>query len=453
MRVLFTTFAAKVHMYSQVQLAWALRTAGHEVVVASQPDLVADITRTGLTAVAVGEALDLEEQLKQAEELDAGDAPREEPRQDAGPEAPDEAAPEDDGGFGLDITETRPEVLTWEYLLGVFSTMTAVVFQNNSAEAMMDDLVGFAREWRPDLVVWDTLTFAGPVAARASGAAHARLLFGMDHVGRMRSRFTELLDRRPPEQRDDPLAEWLEFSLERYGCGFGPGGMDESMAVGHWTIDPTPSWLRFPLDLHYVPMRYVPYNGPASIPEWLHEPPKRRRVCISLGLSHREVQGGDEVSVTDLFEAVADLDAEVVATLDAGQVGELPSVPDNVRLVDFVPLNALLPTCSAIVSHGGSGTFSTALVHGVPQVVVPSRVWDSAHKADLLEERGAGRHVRDAGGRDTARVLRRELLAVLDDPSYAENAARVRREMVGVPSPNDIVPVLERLTREHRARR
>ncbi|MFF2750047.1 hypothetical protein ACFVVA_31480 [Kitasatospora sp. NPDC058048] len=54
--------------------------------------------------------------------------------------------------------------------------------RNTVPDRMIDDLVAFARDWRPDLAVWDTMTFAGPVAARACGAAHARLMFGLDLV-------------------------------------------------------------------------------------------------------------------------------------------------------------------------------------------------------------------------------------------------------------------------------
>jgi hypothetical protein len=45
-----------------------------------------------------------------------------------------------------------------------------------------------------------------------------------------------------------------------------------------------------------------------------------------------------------------------------------------VRVVDFVPLNALLPTCSAVVHHGGSGTFAAVLEHGVPQLIIPQLI-------------------------------------------------------------------------------
>ncbi|MGH3939769.1 MAG: activator-dependent family glycosyltransferase [Pseudonocardiaceae bacterium] len=426
MRVLFTTFAAKVHMFSQVPMAWALQTAGHEVCLASQPDLVEEITRTGLTAVPVGEALNLEEQLQLADELGG-----------------EESAAQD----GLELTETRLERLTWEYVLGVFTAMTSVVFQNNCPEKMVDDLVSFARWWEPDLVVWDTLTFAAPVAAKASGAASARLLFGIDHVARMREIFTGMLDRCPPELRDDPLGEWLAWTAGRHGADF-----DESMVTGQFTIDPIPSWMRCPLDLTYVPVRYVPYNGPATLPDWLRERPSAPRVCLTLGLSHREVQGGDEVSISALLEAVTGLDVEVVATLNARQVESLPTIPDNVRVVDFVPLNALLPSCSAIISHGGSGTLATAMLHGVPQLIIPSKIWDSPDKAQKLVQRGAALHAHDVDNLSVGE-LKSGLERLLGEPSFTRNAATIRQEIIATPTPNDIVPVLEKLTAEHRPNR
>ncbi|MFF4159682.1 activator-dependent family glycosyltransferase [Streptomyces sp. NPDC001678] len=431
MRVLFTTFAAKSHMHAQVPLAWALQAAGHEVRVASQPDLAEDITRTGLTAVEVGEPLLLEEQMQKVSEGLGDDAEIMESQAEA----------------GMDMTETRPEMLTWDHVLGVFTSMTAMAFQNSCPERMIDDTVAFARAWRPDLVVWDTMSFAGPVAARVTGAAHARLLFGLDLMGRMRETFLELLAKRPPELRDDPLREWLTWTLARYGCDFA-----EEVAVGQWTVDPVPGPMRFPVDLTYVPVRYVPYNGQAVVPRWLHEPPGRRRVCLTLGVAHREVLSADRASIGELLEAVADLDVEVVATLNAKQLAGLGRLPGNVRAVDFVPLNALLPSCSAVIHHGGSGTFQTALIHGVPQLIVPDMVWDTIHKAKQLERFGAGLYVHDVD-HYTAQDLRAQLVRLLDEPSFARNCARLRTEMVGTPSPAGIVPVLEQLTAEHRAAR
>ncbi|ASR34887.1 glycosyl transferase family 28 [Prauserella marina] len=433
MRVLFTTFAAKTHMFAQVPMAWALHTAGHEVYLASQPDLAELISRTGLTAVGVGDPLNLEEQLEAVNENVGDDANRS----------------QDEAEVGLDMSEEDPAKLTWDHTLKVFTAMTSMVFQNECPESMMDDLVDFSRSWRPDLIVWDTMTFGGAVAARASGAAHARLLYGLDIVGNTRAAFTRHLDSMPPESRDDPMAEWLGFTLERYGCD---SGFAEDMVVGDFSIDQFPQSMRFPLDVATVPVRYSPYNGPAVVPDWLYDPPKSPRVCVTLGLSHRDERGGDRASIGDLLAAISDLDVEVIATLNAAQLKSLPSIPDNVRVVDFVPLNALLPTCAAVIHHGGSGTLTTAMLHGVPQLIVPHMVWDSINTARRLEEYGAGHYVRDID-RLSGGELRAQLVKLLTEQSYKDNAAKLRREMLGTPSPNDIVPVLENLTGEYRRAR
>lgn len=425
MRVLFQPFAASTHIATQVPLAWALRSAGHEVCVATHPDVVDDITRAGLTAVPVGNVLELDAKMN--------------------PDGTGQPEEFRDGFWleALDISEMRDERLTYDYMHGVFTAWTALVHQSTMSDRYLDDMVEFARDWQPDLVIWDTMTFAGPVAARVTGATHARLLFGLDLVGRMREKYLRDMRARPAKLRDDPLAEWLGRTMERYGREF-----TEDLIVGQWTIDPTPSWMRFPVDHDYVPVRYVPYHGKATIPGWLREPPERRRVCLTLGVSFREVVGGDQASVGDLLDAVAGLDLEVIATLNADQLAELHSLPDNVRAVDFVPLEALLPTCSAIIHHSGSGTFQTALVHGVPQVIVPSRMWCNVPRAQQLQEYGAGLYI-DAD-RFSPADLRAMLVRVLEEPSFAENAARARAEMLGTPSPAEIVPLLEKLTAEHR---
>ncbi|WP_279433617.1 activator-dependent family glycosyltransferase [Actinomadura sp. KC345] len=430
---MFAVPPAKVHVYAQVPLAWALRAAGHEVCVASPPDVAGDIARTGLTAVPVGDALQPEVRISQVGEHDA------------------EAGPSDGPGEAewqqvlAGMAEFRAERLTHDHIYAVQTAWT-MIFQDIASPRATDDLVAFARFWRPDLVIWDTLFFAGPVAARGCGAAHARLLFGLDLVARMRELYAAEARRRPPELREDPVGEWLGWTLARYGHEF-----DEEMVVGQWTIDPVLSSMRLPVAHRYVPVRHVPYNGQSVVPDWLGEPPERRRVCLTLGLSHREVLGGDRASVAELLAAVAEVDAEVVATLNADQLAGVSDVPGNVRAVDFVPMNELLPTCSAIVHQGGFGTLQTALAHGIPQVLLPNRLrdWDSLPWAERVQRSGAGLCAPDAQG-VTAGGLRDMLARVLDDPSFGERAALLRTEMLGTPAPADIVPLLERLTAEHR---
>lgn len=420
MRILFTTFAARTHFFAQVPLATALRYAGHEVVVASQPDIIDDIVSAGLSAVAVGAVLDIEPETQQAND-----------------------SFDDRNLGGLAMSNSRHDHHTWESALGMFTAMTSFVFQNVCSDDMIDDVVRFADQWRPDLVIWDPLTLAGPVAARSCGAAHARLLFGPDQMARNRAAFVAEKARVDPARQEDPLLEWLGWTLDRIGCPSAEIG--EEMVVGQWTIDPTPTSMRAPLDLNYVPMRYIPYNGKSIIPSWIYRRDDRPRICVTLGASLGETPDGGITAATNLLAAVDGLDATVIATLPAALRARLGPLPANVEVVEFISLNALLPTCAAIVHHGGSGTFLTALSHGVPQLIVPDMMWDSMEKCLGLVDAGAGVFVESLETMSAA-DLRQRISTLIADPSYLAGAERVRVEMLSTPGPNEIVPAIERLT-------
>lgn len=416
MRVLLTSFAHTTHFQPLVPLAWALRAAGHEVRVASQPALTDVITGSGLTAVPVGR----DHEIAAVRERMAG-----EPRMNH----PATVFP-----------TSLSQPLTWEHALGIDTLVVPYYYALVNNDSMIDDLVAFARGWQPDLVLWEPTTYAGAIAARVCGAAHARLMWSPDVVGDARVRFLDLLARQPAEHREDPLAEWLTWTLRRFGSTF-----DEEVVTGQWTIDPTPPSLRPPTGLPTLGMRYVPYNGPSVVPPWLHEPPARPRICLTLGISAREGLGPDRVSVADLVEAIATLDVEVVATLDATQRARLPAVPANVRVEEFVPLQVLLPSCAAVIHHNGAGTYATAMSYGVPQIIVPD-IWDGTYKAKAIAELGAGVHVDSA--ELTVDAIRKACLRALE-PEMTAAARRLREETLREPSPAGIVGELERLTNEH----
>ncbi|MFC3994755.1 activator-dependent family glycosyltransferase [Nocardiopsis sediminis] len=411
MRVVFATFSERTHFYSMVPLAWAMRTAGHEVRIASQPELTPTVVQAGLTAVPVGTDHTLYDDMADFRD--------------------DVAAAE---WFELD--EDRPEKLTWEYLKWGYGTQLVPDWWRIINDTMTDDLTAFCREWGPDLVVWEPMTYAGAVAAEASGAVHARLLWGLDLFGRMRAHYLRVMAQQPPGQREDPLAQWLAEAGKPHGVGF-----TEAMASGHFTVHQHPASLALDVDLDYLPMRYVPYNGPARVPDWLREPPERPRVCVTLGTSATDRLGGYEVPVHEVVDALADVDAEIVVTLAADQQEGLARVPANTRIVEFVPLHALLPSCSAIVHHGGSGTHLTAALNGVPQLVLPWLL-DAPAKGRRLAELGAGLCLE--GEEITGSGIRAGVVRLLADPSFRDRSARLRREILAQPSPNDVVTQIER---------
>ncbi|GAA3873638.1 hypothetical protein GCM10022243_43490 [Saccharothrix violaceirubra] len=100
---------------------------------------------------------------------------------------------------------------------------------------------------------------------------------------------------------------------------------------------------------------------------------------------------------------------------------------------------------------GTTTTQETATVNGVPQLIRPGTYWDKARRARLLADRGAGLVLdRDAC---TADDVRRSPARLLDEPSFVADAARLRDESREVPSPDEIVPLLEELTAKAAANR
>ncbi|MEV7996347.1 nucleotide disphospho-sugar-binding domain-containing protein [Streptomyces sp. NPDC086077] len=427
MRVLFTIFPTSAHLYPAIPLAWALQSAGHEVVVASpegvvDPKVIANITSAGLTGVSLGGK----------EELTASLGPL---IAAAGPDRPTLALDPDDDN-------------AWRTARAVLAGMFHAYYPPPSAEGgrrpILDTLVEFAEAWRPDLVLWDPLAPTGAVAAQVCGAAHARLLFGMDNIGLIRARTRQELADPASGPTEDPWMPWLGPVLERYGLDF-----TEETLVGQWTLDLTQSRMRHPLDLTYVPVRRIPYNGAAALPQWLHARPERPRAVLTLGVSRRLLAGRHSgFPMREFFDSVSGLDLELVATLNSEQLSAVGTLPDNVRAMDYVPLTQVLPTSSAIIHHGGGGTFATAVAFKVPQFVVPLPMWDEMVTARYVVSRGAGLAA-DPAAIDVD-SLHKDLVRLLEDPSFQLGARGLYEDMLAAPAPKDVIPVLERLTAEHR---
>ncbi|MGE7388937.1 activator-dependent family glycosyltransferase [Streptomyces sp. NPDC004126] len=426
MRVLFTSTPDKSLFQQMVPLAWALRTAGHEVRVAVPPKFAEVVTQAGLTAVPVGSS-------RPVWRLPQLDPDRMEADRKGLPD-PYRAAEQD------------PRDLDWETVRAGYAHVVGQWHKTDNFP-MTADLVEFARHWQPDLVLWEPLAYAGAIAARAVGAAHARLLWSIDVLGLTRSRFLDLKASRPASEQSDPLAEWLGGYARKYGGE--DGGYTEDLATGHFSIDQFPESMRMTADgVRYVPMRYVPYGGPAVVPKWLWEEPKRPRVALTLGIAATSRFAGHVADVGDILESLSDLDVEVVTTLAESEQRKLKRIPDNVRVVSYVPLHALLPTCSAVINHAGPGTFLTTVLNPVPQIAVP---WDFDEPELARRAAGQGAVLSVRADRATGAVVRESVLRVLGEPSFKRAAQDLRDQFLGLPTPNELVPVLEELTAEFRS--
>jgi UDP:flavonoid glycosyltransferase YjiC (YdhE family) len=430
MRVLFVVWPGPAHLYPVIPLAWALQGAGHEVRIGSHHTMSAPITSMGLSAVAFGDE----------------SAPATGPGK-AYPEAERDKLARATEVLALDPAASDNWEIFHHFLLpGVWDFLPPGTAPDE-ARPGVDDLVAFTRQWQPDLVIWDPCWPAAAVAAAACGAAQARLLYCQDYFGWSLDRFAERADL---DVLDHPLAEAVRPVADRYGVE-----LNTELLTGQWTIDQLPNGFSLPTTARKVPMRCVFSPAQTPVPDWLLERPDRPRVGISLGLSQREFMAGGWDYMPNLMEAVADLDIEVVATLNAVQLADLDALPGNVRVVDYLPLNQLLPTCSALIHHGGIGTFAAAANYRVPQLItdldapVPMKYPVATSTAAYVAGRGAGLTLDITSSPDT---MRKQISLLLGDPSFQDGAVRVYEDLLAMPSPVDLVPVVERLTAQHRSR-
>jgi UDP:flavonoid glycosyltransferase YjiC (YdhE family) len=443
MRILIATVPHVAHLYIVVPYAQALQNAGHEVCIATPPGGETPAVEAGLPAVTFGEQVPLSLQNWKK----YGHLPSQEVRERFAQ------------AFGFDRAERDHWDVYYQYY-----AFNARFFLQREPRADIDGLIGFARDWKPDLVLWEAWFPLGGVMARACGAAHARILIGPDYSGWALEQFARRGGPAVAEIGENPLVDAIRPVAERYGIG-----IDDDLLLGQRSIEPLPPALRLTTGVDTLPVRWIPYNGGAVKPEWLHRAPERPRVALSLGLSIRLWLSGGDPRVPKIMEAVEDLDVELVATLADNQLASTPKVPGNVRVVDYVPLAQLLPTCSAVIHHGSSGTFLTSVAAGVPQLIVNTdedirmifsgegediRVSNADRDADAwvtsgyVAERGAGLpidHLTQSAG-----DIREAITAVLDDPSYREGAAALHKEWLAKPGPAEIIPELEQLVEARR---
>ena len=404
MRVLMSTWGWRSHFHCLAPLGWALQAAGHEVRVASHPAMAGTISSAGLAAVPLGPDLSFAEAF-------AGMIGR--------------VSGEGDGGAGGDRENGRAardgRQRDVEHEDGLDPAITADGGVVRFAQALLGDLVGFGRHWRPDLMIWEPFNLAAATAAAALGVPGVHHLWGPD------SSVTLRID-----------------AEEVFGALAGSVGLcaDEVRLTGDLQLDPVPAPIQVSLSGAVLPIRFVPYNGTAVLPAWLHAPAERPRVCVTAGTMMAGAGLADRIDpLAAAVAAAAALPVDVIVVVEKSQRARLGAPAANVRIADTpLALRLLLPGCAAIVHQGGAGTMMTALAQGVPQLVLP-QVSDQHFNAERLAHSGAG--IWHDTDKSDAAALRDALSGLLADEEIRAAAREMRERVRRMPPPSAVVPLLE----------
>lgn len=382
MRCLVMTSPVPTHLTPIVPLAWALRAAGHEVLVLCQPEVAPAARRAGLNVAVVGDVYD-DIGRRRREAPPAEDRPR--------PSRPVSAA-------------AAPP---WQ--------LFAARWQERMNHVLAP-CAAVARGWRPDLIVADPLEFAAPLVAGELGVPFVHHRWGVDVHGDERwQRARQVLA--PP---DDERAA---------------AAMPEPAVV----LDPCPPGLQAPGLSAGAGVRFVPYNGSGSrpAPHGWHE----RAVCVSFGTRAVALGGADLLRRTLRALTGPGAPGPLLVAAPTGTRDRLGEVPGGVEVLEEVPLALLLERCALVVHHGGAGTALTSTAFGLPQLVLPQAPYLVEH-GERLAATGAGALLRE--GEQEEGSIRTAVEGLLSGPTATRAARELAAEMAALPTPADwVAPLAE----------
>ena len=193
------------HFYQMVPLAWALRCAGHDVLVVAPSNFLPVIAEAGLPPASSGSAVTVSQMI------------------------------------GTDRAGRR---VAWQADSAARIERSGAGFGRLAAHCL-DGTLAIAKSWRPDLVISEPTEYTGPMAAAACSLPWVEHGWGIAVS---------------PHYRQAAAAE-LRPERDRLGLA--------SLPLPDLVIDVCPRSLQDRNAPAGQPMRYLPYNGPAKLPPWL----------------------------------------------------------------------------------------------------------------------------------------------------------------------------------------
>ena len=384
MRILFTFVGGNGHFVPLIPVARAAGAAGHTVAFGCGPSMVSTVEAAGFTVFPLG----------------------------AGAAGPPERLPLRPLDAAREDQEFRDR------------------FARHAARYRAPHIIALCIEWQPGVLVCDETDFGAMLAAEHLGLPYATVLV-MAAGSFVR---TELVGE----------------ALNELRAGHGlPPDLELEMLRRYLVLSPFPPSLRdpaypLPATAHlFRPL--VPEAAEGPTPAWSSRPPGVPVVYFTLGTVFN-MESGD--LFTRVLAGLRDLPVNVIVTvgphLDPVELGPQPA---NVYLERYIAQESILPHCSLVVSHGGSGSVTGALAHGLPSVLVPMGA-DQPMNAARCMQLGVARVLDPIEA--TPGAVRTAVSAVLTDTGYRQAAGQIQDEFAAMPGPAHTIPLLERLAAEKR---
>ncbi len=394
-KILISSLPASGHLNPLIAIAQALQARGHTVAVATDPSYHAQLSRAGLTPLAL--------------------------------KYPDGAVPI--------IIRQFQKPARWA---SQFQVKPPQSYFFDHLDLLVDQLIHIIKGFEPDVLLTDLNFYAGPIAADVCQLPYATYCAIVN---------THRSADSPPYGLGSDWASvghpirWLwpflnipvEIVLWRhdqlinrvrrvYGLPLVKGGM---LAHSPY-LSMIPTTDAYEYQHRHIPTQMM-YVGPVTSPirgevhddfpwDWLDD--DRPTLYVSMGT----IVGGLRIFQNVIEVARGAHWKAVLAVGHNTDLAQFSHAPNNVLVRKFVPQLELLPRVSAVLSHGGNNTVSETLMHGLPLLVIPMSA-DQPESAGRVKACGAGLRLRP--GAASGDRLRLAIEAVLFDERYREAAQKV----------------------------
>jgi len=178
-----------------------------------------------------------------------------------------------------------------------------------------------------------------------------------------------------------------------------------------------------------------------ELPDWWHELNGERPVV-------HVTQGTLDTTnfhrlILPTIQALADEDVLVIVSTGGRSTADIGvPLPDNVRVIDYIPYHQFLPHVDAMISNGGYGGVQYALSNGVP-LVVAGDTEDKPEVAQRVRWSGAGINLET--GTPTTEHIHKAVKDILETPQYRIRAKALQKEYAQYDAVNESVRLIEQM--------
>ncbi|WP_426277827.1 glycosyltransferase [Chryseobacterium sp. S-02] len=293
------------------------------------------------------------------------------------------------------------------------------------AKMMMPGLETLTKDWQPDVIVNDCITFGGALFAHKNNIPCVTTTpVPPDVMG-------------DTENSAPKIFEWQQNLIKELQQEVGIE--DDGIFIHSHHLNLIFTSQKF-ADFEEVPshMKFVgPVRGrpnPAPFDWDKLNASTTPKILVSLGTLLVDIR---KAFFEKVIAAFADQPVTVIAATPPEIFEEWPS---NFIVSSFVPQSALMPHMDAVICHGGFNTVNDTFTNGLPMLITPI-AYDHFHIAKLIEKAGCGISIRYK--RLRVEALRQTVFELLENPTYRNAAKEVQSSLINAGGNDRAVELLE----------